>query len=158
MLRHALVLLAATASGAAAQTPPAIDSLYAAFSRAYQTTDADLIRSLYTDDCRYLPAAESAGVQTCGEAMAGFARMFSGAAEAGRQIDIAFRFVDRGVEGDLAYDVGFYRVTTDSGEGPPRANTGKFVTVLRRGAGGRWRIHVDGFSPATADQFEAAGR
>lgn len=147
---------------ATAQAPAGVDSVYAAFSRAYRTYDAELLPSLYTPDCRYLPARSSVGVQTCEEAMEGFAMMFEGARAGGRRLEIAFRFVDRGASGDLAFDVGYYALTAIEPGGPedvlPTVAYGKFVTVLKRQPDGSWRIHVDGFSPAPAAAYEAASR
>lgn len=156
MPRIALVLLAVALGGtAAAQTPAGIDSVYAAFSQAYATTDADLIRSIYTEDCRYLPA-HTGHVQTCEEALGGFAAMFAGAEADGGRLAIEFAFVDRQIDGDLATDVGYYHLTSTPADGEPGHGYGKFVTVLVREADGRWRIHVDGYSPASAEAFEAA--
>jgi ketosteroid isomerase-like protein len=147
---------------ATAQPPAAVDSVYAAFSRAYRTYDAELLRSLYTADCRYLPARSSVGVQPCEEAMEGFEAMFEGARAGARRLEIAFRFVDRAAAGGLAYDVGYYALTAiEPGvpDGtPPTVAYGKFVTVLKRQPDGSWRIHVDGFSPAPAAAYEAAGQ
>lgn len=155
MPRLVLLLLALVSAPLAAQTPAEIDSVYAAFSRAYQTLDADLMRSLYTEDCRYLPTYAQM-VQTCEGAMNGFTAMFENAEATGSHLDIEFAFVDRSVEGDLAYDVGYYHLTSTPPEGHPGHGYGKFVTVLKRGEDGQWRIHVDGYSAASAEAFQAA--
>jgi uncharacterized protein (TIGR02246 family) len=158
-MRHLVLsaLVVLLAAPAAAQSPAAVDSVYAAFSRAYRTYDADLLRSLYTPDCQYLPANSDTGVQTCETAMHGFETFFEGARTEGRRLDIAFRFVDRAVAGDLAYDVGYYALTAATPEGEPLSvSHGKFVTVLKRQPDGAWRIHVDGYSPAPATAYEAA--
>lgn len=153
------ILIVLLAAPAAAQSPADVDSVYAAFSRAYHTYDIDLLRSIYTPNCQYLPANSDTGVQTCETAMRGFEAMFEGARAEKRRLDIAFRFVDRAVADDLAYDVGYYAVTATTPEGETLSvSHGKFVTVLKRQPDGAWRIHVDGYSPAPAAAFEAAGR
>jgi len=157
LILFALVVL--VAAPIAAQSPAAVDSVYAAFSRAYRTYDADLLRSIYTPDCQYLPANADTGVQTCETAMRGFEAFFEGARTEDRRLDIAFRFIDRSVDGDLAYDVGYYALTATAPEGETLSvSHGKFVTVLKRQPDGAWRIHVDGYSPAPAAAYEAAGR
>jgi ketosteroid isomerase-like protein len=142
-------------------TPAGIHAVYEAFSRAYETLDIDLLRARYTPDCRYLPAGSgSVPVQTCDDAMAGFEAMFASARADGRRLGIAFRFVDRSVSGDLAHDVGYYDVVSGpagaTDASADRHSYGKFVVVLKRGADGTWRIHVDGFSPTSREAYEQA--
>ena len=68
-----------------------------------------------------------------------FERIFQRARDEHRALEITFEFTERRVHGDLAYDVGIYRL----GSG-----RGKFVTVLRRGPDGRWRFAVDAWNSA----------
>lgn len=146
-----------TASGAARSQDP--DAVYEAFSRAYETLDIDLLRAQYTPDCLYLPAGGgTVPVQTCDDAMAGFEAMFARAKADGRRLGISFRFVDRSVSGDLAYDVGYYDLVSapaDSTDASTeRHSFGKFVVVQKRQADGSWRIHTDGFSPTNREAYE----
>ena len=48
--------------------------------------------------------------------------------------------------GDLAYEVGNYTATMQMPGMPPIADTGKFITVWKRQADGKWMIVVDIFN------------
>lgn len=135
------------------QDPPAealaaMDSVYARFARAYALGEPDSVVALYTDTPMYLPA----GAQAVLVGRASLREQFGFLTDLrsrGATARITFESVDRGSSGDLGYDVGYYHLQVAEGERPPGpAARGKFVTVWRRGADGRWRIHVDGFSPA----------
>jgi uncharacterized protein (TIGR02246 family) len=49
-------------------------------------------------------------------------------------------------EGDLAWDVGTYRMTVPTMDGRLRNDQGKYLTLWRRTRGGRWHIVADSWS------------
>ena len=59
---------------------------------------------------------------------------------------IGFRIFQREVIGDLGYDVGVYTLTATGPDGESRTDRGKFVVVTKKGADGKWRFAVDGYS------------
>lgn len=134
----------AQGTAGASDSPSEIDRVYQAFSRAYQTLDAAAAADLYTEDALYLsPNAEIRRGRNAIRPF--FEQLFAGAREDGAKLDISFEFAERRREGSLAYDVGIYTVTSASAE-RTSASRGKFVTVLRRDDGGRWRIAVDTYN------------
>ena len=46
-------------------------------------------------------------------------------------------------EGPLGYDAGRYALAIDPKQGSGWRDAGKFVTILRKGADGKWRISLD---------------
>ncbi len=143
----------AAASDPAPEDRAAIDSVYHRFSRAYDLLDADSVAGLYTEDALYLPAGGDL-IRGRRAIRADFSNFFDELREQDVALRISFSTVDRHLTGDLAYDVGYYTLeSAPSGrEGsPPVVSRGKFTTVWRKGVDGTWRIHVDAFSPAPAE-------
>lgn len=135
------------AASDSAAVSEAMNSVYERFTRAYRLGEPDSVLVLYTEAPLYLPGQGRIvrgrdGVRE----QFGFLRAI---AERGGTAHISFESVARGTSGDLAYDVGYYTLRQEGPDGslsPP--SRGKFTTVWKRDAEGRWRIHVDGFSPA----------
>src|SRR3954465_7095921 len=103
------------------------DAPYQGLTRAYAALDATLAADQYADDALYSePGSELIRGRAAIRGV--FERIFQRAREEHRALEITFEFTERRVQGDLAYDVGIYRL----GSG-----RGKVVTGLRRGPGGR---------------------
>lgn len=126
------------------QIDRAIEAQYARFSEGYRRADPDMVADLYTDDAVYLLQDQDVlrGRAAVREEFARFLAPFRERGEQGAVI--RFEIVERDVQGDLAYDVGYYAV----GQGP---RAGKFLVIWKRGSDGVWRIHADaesGLRPA----------
>lgn len=135
----------------------AMDAVYERFARAYAAAEADSVVELYTDDPLYLPAAGD--VRRGRNALRREFGFLDAIGERGGAARIEFESLDRGVSGGLAYDVGYYRLRVEQADGTTTpASRGKFATIWKRGRDGRWRIHVDSFSPAPAKGGEGSGR
>ena len=76
--------------------------------------------------------------------------------EGGFQMALSFNSVDRDIDGDLAYDIGYYTLIRTQDGGEISRSKGKFVVVLKRVPDGSWRIHADGYSDVPADEGSAA--
>jgi uncharacterized protein (TIGR02246 family) len=150
------LLLAGCATHAQPPTPSddeAIDAVYKQFSKAYDQMDPEMVVALYTDDAYYLPGGDGAilhGPDALGQSFAFLAQT----KENGGQLAISFRSVDRAIEGNMAYDVGYYRLTSQRPDGTEGVSVGKFTTVLLKGDDGHWRFQVDAFSNAPAEAFD----
>ncbi len=129
----------------------AIDEVYRVFSEAYDLADPKLVAALYTEDALYL--APGGDVLRGREAIeqsfeGGLARM----SEDGVQLELSFSSLDRDIDGDLAYDIGYYTlIRAREGQEISRSK-GKFVVVLKRIADGSWRIHADGYSDVPEEE------
>ncbi|HUP18583.1 MAG TPA: SgcJ/EcaC family oxidoreductase [Gemmatimonadota bacterium] len=140
-LAFAALQMAAPAAAQVSDVGAELDAVYDRFTAAYAAADAAAVADLYTEDAYYLSPDQDV-VRGRAEIQEGFAR-FLGRFEPGAGPAIDFEILDRNVAGDLATDIGYYRMSRPGGE-PRRA--GKFVVVWRRGADGAWRIHADGYS------------
>lgn len=125
---------------------PALDSVYAAFSRAYASANVQMLMDeVYAPGAYYL----SPGLPIL-EGHDQFRGQFSFlevyAREGGPGPEISFRIVDRDVDGDLAYDVGIYTIRSPGAPPDAGGDQGKFVVVWKRNARGEWRIHADSYS------------
>lgn len=139
-----VVPVPAAASVVEETAPPddtSIDGLFESFTAAYARLDAAAVAGLYAEGVLYLPAGGEIleGRQAIHDILEPF---FSAVREEGGTAEIVFVHEKRDVEGDLAYDVGYYEVTSTTG-GTLR---GKYFLVLERDEG-RWRIRVESNSP-----------
>lgn len=127
-----------------------IGAIYERFSQAYERLDPDRAASLYTEDALYLPPGgdvrrgRSAIHKT-------FERFFKWAADGGFNLEITFQNVDRDIEGDLAYDVGYYTLTRRSGEEIVSQDRGKFTVIMKRQPDDSWKFHVDAYNSANVE-------
>ncbi len=140
-------------SGSGGEASGAMNALYERFTRAYALAEPDSVVALYTDDALYLPAGGD--VRRGKGVLRGEFGFLARIREQGGTARIDFESVDRGASGDLAYDVGYYRLQIEQADGTTRpASRGKFATTWKRGDDGHWRIHVDSFSPAPSESDE----
>jgi ketosteroid isomerase-like protein len=128
------------AQPAGGEAERAFEEAYAAFSAAYRAGDPAAVAALYADDAFYLAPGEEI---ERGDVARHFA--FLSSVEAGSGPIIEFEIVDRDVSGDLAYDIGYFTFRRE-GEPAENAPRGKFIVIWKRGEGGVWRIHADGYS------------
>ena len=143
---------AETPASSTADDEAAIDAVYERFSQAYDEWDTQAMVNLYTDDALYL-----SGDGAIRRGRAAIEQSFSflqRVKERGDTISISFRSVDRAIDGDLAYDVGYYQTISTPADGEPRTSVGKFVTVLKKQADGSWRFQVDGYNSAPVEAFD----
>lgn len=131
----------------------AIDAVYERFSQAYAELDVQMVLDLYTDDAYYLIGTAQRILQGKEELALAFSLLERTKEKNGR-LAIEFRIVDRQIIGDLAYDIGYYKLTTTRTDGESREKAAKFVTVLKKQADGSWRFQVDSYSEAMVPAFE----
>ncbi|MDX1407628.1 MAG: nuclear transport factor 2 family protein, partial [Saprospiraceae bacterium] len=101
--------------------------------------DAELFNALHTDDI--LRVSSMTGILV-GEAYKNtMQRMLTGMKEGGQQMLIDFRFEQRADQGDVAYEVGYYKITWSKGDDTSEF-FGRFHVVLRK-VDGTWKIAQD---------------
>jgi uncharacterized protein (TIGR02246 family) len=122
-----------------AEIDHALEQVYVAFTEAYRKADPALVAQLYEDEALYLqPGREILHGRS--EIRAAFEAFLGRFPPGGPGPEIAFEIVDREIRGDLAVDVGYFRL------GPEPAPDGKFIVIWKKGVDGRWRFHADGYS------------
>lgn len=143
-------------SSATPDDSAAVQAVYERMTLAYELLDVDAAADLYAEDARYiLPDPERDVVEGRDNIREIFASFFKAARMRQAEITIEFRFVSRQIFGDVAHDVGYYRVTGRREGDPVSTSTGKFATVLRRSDDGTWRFITDAYSPAPDAAFDA---
>ena len=106
---------------------------------AYRTNDAELFNSLHTDDI--LRVSSMTGILVGEEYKNTIRGMLRSMKEGGQQMLIDFRFEQRAVKGDVAYEVGYYKIIWSNGDDTSEF-FGRFHVVLRK-VDGIWKIAQD---------------
>jgi uncharacterized protein (TIGR02246 family) len=123
----------ASSAASASAHREAIDVANAQFMSAFRAADAGAVADCYTSDAQLLPA-NSEPVSGTG-AIASFWR---GAMKMGIA-DVKLETVELESQGDLAVEVGRYRLAGADGGA---IDNGKYVVVWHRD-GGTWKLHRD---------------
>jgi uncharacterized protein (TIGR02246 family) len=121
-----------------------VESLNSEFSKAVSNQDLDSVMDLYTSDAWLLPP----GVPMI-QGSDGIRAFFQTMLDAGvRALNLESAAVEG--SGDVAVDIGRYRLTVE----PPGADSvieeGKYIVVLRRQADGNLRLAYDTFNSDAA--------
>jgi uncharacterized protein (TIGR02246 family) len=132
-----------------------LDEVYASFRRAYARLDPVAVAGLYAADALYL-AGDSQLRRGTAAIRAVFEEFFSSVRRDSARLELRFRILQRTMAPGLATDVGYYRLVRVRGTERGRPSIGRFVTVLREGADGRWRFAIDSYSDATAAEYDQA--
>jgi ketosteroid isomerase-like protein len=141
MIAAALLL----SSAAFAQDNAAIEHVaHGAYVAAINSNDADTLMTVLTDDVVYQAPGgpEVVGKAAVREWIAGYLAAYRTKWE---KTSLGFT-----VSGDWAFERYTYKSTdTDKKSGAVIADIGKGINVFRRGADGKWRVAIDGWSSDT---------
>lgn len=136
-----------TAAGAQ-ETPQAIEkAAHDGYVTAINSNNVDILMADLTDDVVFQAqgAPEIIGAAAVREWVAGYFGAFKTKWE---KTSIGFT-----VSGDWAFERYTYKSTdTDRKTGKVTTDTGKGINIFRRGADGKWRVAIDGWSSDTASQ------
>lgn len=131
----------AAPAGLSADDEAAVRAVTVEWARA--AGDGNAIAALYASNATVLPPMEPAvEAEAVKKYWGDYTNAFS----------LSMQLTTRAVEGrgDLAYDVGTYRMTATpkkAGAKPLPTEEGKYVTVLKKHAGGSWKIVYDIWNP-----------
>jgi len=133
-----------------------VQDVYDRMTRSYELLDLEMVGQLYTKDASYiLPSPEAEVLKGRERIQETFRGFFESIEENDASLRIDFRFVTRKVYGDVAHDIGYYRVTTSKDGAIQSRSTGKFATVIEKGDDGVWRFAVDAYSSAPDAAYDA---
>lgn len=137
------ILLKATLIFAQSETKPDYskeidEQVWEPFKKAYANYDAEEYIALHADDV--LRVTKWSGIRT-GEAFrTGIQKNFNKKDKVAHQLE--FQFEHRIHSADVAYEVGYYRMTRTPKEGKPERHYGRFHVVLKK-IDGKWKIAQD---------------
>ena len=131
-----------------AEAAAAFDEAYETFARAYSEGDAAAVTALYADDAFYLAPGDSIARGDVGRHFSWLSQF-----EAGKGPVVDFEIIDRTVRGDLATDIGYYRIRR-AGEPEGSGSDGKFIVIWKRDPSGAWKIYADGYSEVRGPEGE----
>ena len=121
-----------------------IDTVYAKFSEAYRTLNAELVTNLYSADAKYLPPDDD--ILSGRDAIRPtFQSFFDYVKTRGENMTISFHIFQRKVSKDLGYDVGIYTIQTFKDGKKLGEGKGKFIVVAVKNGKG-WKFQVDGYN------------
>ena len=104
--------------------------------------------ALYAEDAFYLAPGDSIARGDVGRHFSWLSQF-----EAGKGPVVDFEIVDRTVRGDLATDIGYYRIRR-AGEPEGSGSGGKFIVIWKRDPSGGWKIYADGYSEVRGPEGE----
>lgn len=135
-----------------------VQDVYDRMTRSYELLDLEMVAQLYTEDASYiLPSPEAEVLKGRERIQETFRGFFESIEDNDASLRIDFRFVTRKVYGDVAHDIGYYRVTTSKDGAVRSQSTGKFATVIEKGNDGVWRFAVDAYSSAPDAAYNVLG-
>ncbi len=112
----------------------------AAWARHWNAGELDAVVAAYAEDAVYMPPHHAAlhGREAIREYLK---------RPMGRGVkDLVYEVTYIRQSGDLAYDVGRYRMTVPEKDGRTRRDEGKYLVVWKRESSGEWKIAADSFS------------
>lgn len=113
------------------------EQVWKPFKQSYEARDAKLFNSLHTDDAlRITEGGITPGPEYKARIIEGFERPYNGT------IQIDFAHEHRLYYGDLAYEVGYYRIIYSRPGQEQVSSYGRFHVLLRK-IDGRWKIAQD---------------
>jgi uncharacterized protein (TIGR02246 family) len=131
-----------TTAAAAEDVRQAIEQVNARFVEAFKAGDAAAISSLYTETAKMLPpdATEVVGREA-------IQMLWQGAIDDGVK-ELTLKAIDVEACGDLAYEVGSFSIQVPAESNAMTTAGGNYLVIWKRGADGRWRLHVDTWNDA----------
>ena len=116
------------------------DDIRVRMAEAFSRGDAAALGAFFAEDVRFMPPN-----MPMVNGRQAFQEVFQAGRDQGMR-DISFELVQIEFSGDLAYEVGAYRLNMQPEGGPAIADVGKYVVVFKRQGDGSWMIAADIFN------------
>ena len=113
----------------------------AQFVEAFNRGDFDALETLHEDNAMLLSPDTPVAVGGSDAVVEGFRELW----ESGWR-NMSLSSVEIGSDGGLAYHVGRVESDVPTSEGSTKRVAGKYVDIYRRGADGKWKIHLTIFN------------
>lgn len=147
LITFTLVLcLPVTAQGSNSDNE-ALNQFYTQFTAAFAQLDTAVIEDLYAENACYIPEQQNKDITMGRENIVALYKAFFGKIKhKNAQIEVDFRVIERLMEAKSATDIGYYLIRfypPKETEEPMSEFAGKFVTVSKKKANGKWYVTVD---------------
>ena len=129
-----------------------VQDVYSLFSKAYQTYDSGIIKTIYAEEAIYLSPGQAIEIGS-NTFIGGFRGMFERARERNEALNISFKIVHRRKEGKVVIDIGYYKLVRSSLGEEDKISVGKFIAILEKFEDGNWKFIADGYSEAPIEAF-----
>jgi uncharacterized protein (TIGR02246 family) len=133
LLATVIVLSSCSRAGERPATAADLGQMNRDFAAALNAKDAALAASYYAEDAVLIPPGE-AMVQ----GRAAIEAYWKAAIEQGGVRDASVETIKAESSGDVGYEIGSFVLTVNGPDGQPVQEHGRYVELLRRGAGGKW--------------------
>ncbi|WP_275660484.1 nuclear transport factor 2 family protein [Shewanella sp. Isolate13] len=135
----------------------ALNAVYSHFSAAFNELDANIMKSIYSEDACYIPEGQDEEITLGRDNIVALYETFFGKIKhKNAKIEVDFRVIERNIEGNSATDIGYYLIRfhppVDDGE-PTSEFAGKFVGVSKKKRDGKWYLTVDTNNRAEASFY-----
>ncbi|GIU33159.1 nuclear transport factor 2 family protein [Shewanella schlegeliana] len=135
----------------------ALNAVYSHFSAAFNELDANIMKSIYSEDACYIPEGQDEEITLGRDNIVALYETFFGKIKhKNARIEVDFRVIERNIEGNSATDIGYYLIRfhppVDDGE-PSSEFAGKFVGVSKKKSDGKWYLTVDTNNRAEASFY-----
>lgn len=134
-----------------------VNAIYERIAAAARDQDPLLSRRAYAPDAVFLDERRP-GMQAGDELHESMRGSMEALRESGAQARISYRVTGRTVQGNIAIDSGYYRVsiTPSDRETSPSASYRKFLVAAERREDGRWHITHDASLPSSQEAYDSA--
>ena len=134
-----------------------VNAIYERIAAAARDQDSLLSRRAYAPDAVFLDERRP-GLQVGHELHESMRGSMEALRASGAQARISYRVVRRTIQGNVAIDSGFYRVsiTASDRETSPSASYRKFLLAAERREDGSWHITHDASLPSSREAYDSA--
>jgi ketosteroid isomerase-like protein len=132
-----------------------INRPYGVMIEAYKKLDASIIKHAYTDSAYYIsPGRRDTVRQGIASFISSFENLFAKHKAVENEITLSFKILRRERSGNIAVDVGYYRIAVQQQNGIERTSFGKFMKLLKRAnENAPWKFAADTYSFAPPVKF-----
>jgi len=156
-LVFAAAMVLASPAEAANPEDAALNAVYARLTQARATSDVPGMARAFAPEGLLIdarPGPAIAGSELADRLAPQAARIVAD----GVRVETAYRIERRSVSGDLALDAGYMRQSIARPNAEPMIRYARFLTTMRRGADGAWRIIGDASMPSTQEVWNGLTR
>jgi len=132
---------------------PRIDSVYTLFDLAYRTNDSTLIKQVYAPDHFFLSPSDERLILQGKDHFKLIGGGFRRSVEQNATGGLRFCFIDRKIENDYAFDIGYYKGYKVLTGQDTIFFYGKFQNILKKQANKSWQIYSECYQDLSKELY-----